>query len=151
MISEYPEYNKKNVYKEEMDSVDAKIEFIKAFRNIKTENNIPKEALVKINTDDEIIIRMLKLQDVRTTEEQNIQSYNVKAGSYEATIYYEKVLTEEEKQAKEKQIKDLENSIARRKNLLSNENYVAKAPEALVEKERETLKKEEELLVTLRG
>ena len=151
MISEYPEYNKKNVYKEEMAAVDAKIEFIKAFRNIKTENNIPKEALVKINTDDEIIIRMLKLQDVRTTEEQNIQSYNVKAGSYEATIYYEKVLTDEEKQAKEKQIKDLENSIARRKNLLSNENYVAKAPQALVEKERETLKKEEELLETLRG
>ena len=44
---------------------------------------------------------------------------------------------------KNKQISDLEASIARRKNLLSNENYLNKAPKELVEKEKNTLKDEE--------
>ena len=50
---------------------------------------------------------------------------------------------------KEKQINDLIASIERRKKLLANENYVAKAPAELVEKERETLKSEEEELALL--
>ena len=149
MISSYPEYDKKFIDKETAKLVDDKIEFIKAFRNIKTENNIPKDAKVMINTDDEIIIKMLKLQDVMITEPEDIKSYNVKLGSYEATIFYEKEETAEDKAAKEKQINDLKASIERRKNLLANENYVAKAPEALVNKERETLAKEEEQLALL--
>ena len=149
MISEYPEYDKKFIDKETAKLVDDKIEFIKAFRNVKTENNIPKEAKVMINTDDEIIIKMLKLQDVMITEKEDIKSYDVKVGKYEATIFYEKEETAEDKAAKEKQINDLKASIERRKNLLSNENYVAKAPEALVNKERETLAKEEEQLAML--
>ena len=149
MISEYPEYDKKFIDKETAKLVDDKIEFIKAFRNVKTENNIPKEAKVMINTDDEIIIKMLKLQDVMITEKEDIKSYDVKVGKYEATIFYEKEETAEDKAAKEKQINYLKSSIERRKNLLANENYVAKAPEALVNKERETLAKEEEQLAML--
>ena len=149
MISNYPIYDEQLVFKKEEKEIDEKIEFIKAFRNVKTENNIPKEAKVMINTDDEIIIKMLKLQDVIITEPEDIKSYNVKAGKYEATIFYEKEETAEDKAAKEKQINDLKTSIERRKNLLSNENYVAKAPEALVNKERETLAKEEEQLAML--
>ena len=51
---------------------------------------------------------------------------------------------------KEKQINDLESSIERRKKLLANENYVAKAPAELVEKERKTLESEEEQLALLK-
>ena len=41
---------------------------------------------------------------------------------------------------------NLENSIARREKLLSNENYVAKAPEKIVNQERESLETEKEKL-----
>ena len=149
MISTYPEYEDKYIFEKEQKLVDEKIDFIKAFRNIKTENNIPKEAKVIINTDDEIIIKMLKLQDVIITEAENIKSYEVKSGSYSATIFYEKEETEEDKAALEKQINDLKASIERRKKLLSNENYVAKAPANIVDKERQDLAKEEEELKTL--
>lgn len=150
MISEYPKYDTSLMFEKEEKIVSEKIEFIKSFRNIKTENNIPKDALVKINTDDEIIIKMLKLSDVLTKENLKINSYEVKTKKYEATIYYEKQITEEEIKLKEKQIADLEASIERRKKLLSNENYVAKAPAELVEKERATLASEEEQLAILK-
>ena len=149
MISEYPKYDKTKVFDAEETEVDNKIEFIKAFRNVKAENSIPKDAKVLINTNDEIIIKMLKLQEVITSEELNVNSYNVKVGDLNATIYYEKVVTEEELKLKEKQINDLKASIARRKNLLSNENYVNKAPANLVEVERTKLAEEEKLLESL--
>ena len=43
----------------------------------------------------------------------------------------------------------LEKSIERREKLLSNENYISKAPSSIVEKEREDLKKEKKLLNSL--
>jgi valyl-tRNA synthetase len=149
MISEYPKYNKNYVFKDEKLAVESKIEFIKAFRNVKTENNIPKEAKVLINTDDDIIIRMLKLQDVRIDSELDIKAYNVSVDDYKATIYYEKQESEEEKAAKEKAIADLQASIARREKLLSNENYVNKAPANIVQMDREKLEEEKQKLTEL--
>ena len=150
MISEYPKYNKEYVFKDALTSVEEKINFIKAFRNIKTENNIPKEAKVMINTDDEIIIKMLKLSDVITNEALDIKSYKVETANYKATIFYEKEESEEDKALKEKQINDLKASIERREKLLSNENYVNKAPANIVEQDKiklaEEKKKLEELL-----
>ena len=146
MIRVYAKYDESKVFNDIEEKVDNKIEFIKAFRNIKAENSIPKEAKVLINTDDEIIIKMLKLQDVMVNEELSVNSYKVKSKDIEAIIYYEKVISEEEIRLIEKQIIDLQNSIERRKNLLANENYVNKAPAQLVENERNTLLKEEKEL-----
>ena len=146
MISDYPSYDKNFVFKDEESLVNSKIEFIKAFRNIKTENNIPKEAKVLINTDDNIIIRMLKLQDVRIDKELDIKSYNVSVDNYKATIFYEKEESEEEIALKNKQIEDLKTSISRREKLLSNDNYVNKAPQNIVEMDRQKLKEEKEKL-----
>lgn len=149
MISTYPEYDSNLVFKKETAKVDEKVSFIAAFRNIKAENGIGKDALVKINNKDNIILKMLKIEDSLTEDELTINSYNVKSGEIEATIYYEKIVTEEEKALKEKQIADLKASIERRKKLLANENYVSKAPAALVEKERLTLASEIEALELL--
>ena len=52
---------------------------------------------------------------------------------------------------KNKQISDLEASITRRKILLSNDNYLNKAPKELVEIEKVTLKDEEEKLAKLKN
>ncbi len=149
MISEYPKYDKNFVFKDEEKAVESKIEFIKAFRNVKTENNIPKDAKVLINTDDEIIIKMLKLQDVRVDSEVNIKAYNVSADDYKATIFYEKEESAEDLAAKQKQIDDLKASIARREKLLSNENYVNKAPANIVQMDREKLEEEKNKLAEL--
>ena len=142
MISNYPKYEEKFIFNDEYDKVEEKIGFISNFRNIKAENSISKDALVKLNIKDNIIIKMLKLNDNLIEEEKQINSYNVKYGRYECIIYYEKQITEEELKLKEKQIIDLENSIERRKKLLSNENYVNKAPKNLVDEEKNKLQDE---------
>lgn len=151
MISSYPEYEEKFIFNKEMIEVESKIEFIKAFRNVKTENNIPKEAKVLINTDDEIILNMLKIKDVRVDSPLDIKAYNVDTKGYKATIFFEKVESDEDKALKEKQISDLKVSILRREKLLSNENYVSKAPANIVEQDRIKLKEEKEKLKALEG
>ena len=80
----------------------------------------------------------------------DITEYKVNYGRFSASIYYEKEITEEDIMLKNKQISDLEASITRRKNLLSNENYLNKAPKELVEKKNNTLKDEEEKLAKLK-
>ena len=149
MISDYPKYEEDKVFNEEEQLVDTKINFIKAFRNVKTENNIPKDAHVLINTDDEIIIKMLKLQDVRITTKEDIKEYKVSYNNIEASIFYEKEESEEDKKLKEKQIEDLKNSISRREKLLSNENYVNKAPANIVEMDKQKLEEEKKKLEEL--
>ena len=149
MISKYPEYNKEFIFNKEKDIVDEKIVFIRSFRNTKKENDIPKDAKVNINTNDNIIIKMLKLEDVITSDKLDIKSYEVKTDNISATIYYEKEETDEDKLLKEKQINDLKASIERREKLLSNENYVAKAPANIVEMDRKKLAEEKEKLEML--
>ena len=61
-------------------------------------------------------------------------------------IYDNSKNLEEEKEKLLKDKESLESSIARREKLLSNENYVARAPKEIVDKERESLQKEKNLL-----
>ena len=148
MISEYPKYNKKIMFKEEEKLIDNQIEFIKAFRNIKAENNISKDAKVMFNTKGnyDLIIKMLKLNDNVIDNKLDIKSYDVIGAGISATIYFEKQETEEEKQLKESQIKSLQESIARREKLLSNENYVNKAPKNIVDMDKQKLEEEKKKL-----
>ena len=149
MISKYPEYNKEFIFNTEKEIVEEKIVFIRSFRNVKKENDIPKEAKVNINTNDNIIIKMLKLEDSIIPNTLDIKSYEVKTNNIKATIYYEKEETDEDKLLKEKQINDLKASIERREKLLSNENYVKKAPSNIVEMDRKKLAEEKEKLEML--
>ena len=142
MISNYPQYNKDFNYVESLQIVDEKINFISKFRNVKLENSISKDAKVLINTRDEIIIKMLKITDNLIDEELNITNFDVKSGKYEAKIFFEKNITEEDLENLRKEQEKLISSIKRRENLLSNENYVSRAPEAIVNKEREDLARE---------
>ena len=150
MLSKYPEYNSNLIFEEEKIGNNI-IDFIKKFRNIKAENNMDKTIKVKIenNEDYNLINKMLKIEDNIITDDLDIKKYIVEDGNYKMTIYYEKVETEEDKELKLKQIESLKNSIARRKKLLDNKNYVEKAPEKLVLEEKEKLMNEEKLLANL--
>ena len=149
MISSYPVYDKKQIFKEEELLIDDTIEFIKNFRNTIKENNISNPYQVKVNTGNDLIIKMLKLQDRLIDQDLDITKFKVNSKNYEAIIYYEKVVSKEDELLKEKQIEELKNSIKKREGLLSNQNFVSKAPKDLVEKEQEKLQNEKEELAKL--
>ena len=151
MISNYSKYSKKYIFELEEEVVDDEIEFIRSFRNVKAENNITKDMKVMFDTTDDnnLIVKMLKLDENLVKEPLGIKSYNVFSKRVKATIFFEKMETEADKVLKETQIAALKNSIARREKLLANENYVAKAPKNIVDMDREKLKEEKEKLALL--
>ena len=151
MISEYPKYNKKEIDKDALTIIDETILFIKNYRKVYQENHMDKSVIIKWNKDADyrLIMKVLKINSI-TEEELDKTPYLVYTPSFDCTIYYDKEITEEDRLALEKEIKDLEVSIAKRKGLLNNANFVSKAPTALVEQEKEKLKQEEEKLVRLK-
>ena len=151
MVSDYPKYEKKLVFIKEEEATDDAVEFIKNFRNIKAENSITKEMKVMFDTEDdnELIVKMLKLEDNIVKEPLGIKAYKVFSNRIKAQIFFEKLESEADKLAKQAQIKLLEASIARREKLLSNENYVNKAPKNIVEMDRQKLAEEKKKLEEL--
>lgn len=144
MVSSYPVFEKKLVFELEEEIVDDEIEFIRNFRNVKAENNITKDMQVMFDTSDnnELIVKMLKLENNITNKPLGINAYKVFSSHVKATIYFEKKMSQEEEQNRKKQIEQLKASIERRQKLLSNSNYVNKAPKNVVELDKQKLEEE---------
>ena len=92
---------------------------------------------------------MLKLEDNLVKEPLGIKAYKVFSNRVKATIFFERVETEADKLARDTQIKVLTASIERREKLLANENYINKAPKAIVDADREKLESEKKKLEEL--
>ncbi len=150
VISNYPTINKEFSFDKEEKDINEAIGFIKAFRNVKQENNLPKDIKVVLNFENPLVVSMLKLEDCLINEALDITEYKVKFNDLTASIYYEKEITEEDILNKEKQIASLEASIKKREALLSNAGFVSKAPLNLVEEEKSKLESEKKLLESLR-
>ena len=153
MIDTYPKYNKKDIYKEESEQLEKVLEDIVAIRNLKATNKITKNALVNFECSDEKLIPIFASQ-LKITEENltsddpdNMISCNYKSQNITITYFFEQEVKDEK--ALEEEINKLTQSIERRKKLLSNENYVNKAPANVVEADRKKLKEEEEKLANL--
>ncbi|MCI8778987.1 MAG: valine--tRNA ligase [Bacilli bacterium] len=148
MISNYPIYNSNFEFDTDLDYI---IEAIKNVRKIKQENNLGKNYYLvydsEIITNNLAIIKfMLKLENIILKTDfklGNLASINFNVGKSVFTIYYEKNNSKEELEKFEKEKIRLIDSIERRKKLLSNSNYVSKAPSNIVEAEKLSLEKEE--------
>ena len=151
MISKYPNYNKEYIFETETKIVSDQIEFMKNFRNVKAENNMSKDLKIMFETDSdiELVVNVLRLNDNIVTSPLNIKSYKVLSNNIKATVYFEKKETEANKQAREAKIKALKESIEKIESRLSNENYINKAPEAVVAKDRQQVEDDKKKLAEL--
>ena len=153
MISSYPTYNKKDIYKEESEELESILEDIVAVRNLKASNKITKEALVNFECKNEKLIPIyasqLKITEDNLTSDDpdNMVSCNYKSQNITITYFFEEAHVDEK--AIEEEINKLKSSIERREKLLSNENYVNKAPTNIVELDRKKLAEEKEKLEKL--
>ena len=150
MISSYPEVNKKDIYKEEAEELESILEDIVAIRNLKASNKITKEALVNFECKKEEFIKIfasqLKITDKNLTSDDpdNMVSCNYKSSNINITYFFEQ--DQVDTKALEEEANKLKSSIERREKLLSNENYVNKAPANIVEMDRKKLSEEKEKL-----
>ena len=152
MISSYPQYNKKQVFKE--DDLDQVIDLIKKIRKAKLDNNIGKEYLIVYEENDlflnniNIISKMLKLDhnNIINQKDFNNNDYaNVSINFDEKIIklYYDNsVNVKYDKSELEKEAKNLSLSTERRRKLLGNDGYTAKAPKEIVDNEKKCLERE---------
>lgn len=153
ILSNYPKYNKEEVYTLEENLIDKVILDITSIRNLKAVNNITKNAFVKFKTSDELydlFKTSLKIneENIVTEDKSGFEKYSYTSSNIDIT-YYEEGTKLDINLVKE-EIKKLESSIIKRTNLLNNENYVNKAPQNIVELDRVKLKEETEKLESLK-
>ena len=145
MESSYPVYNKKEVY--DITETTEILNDITSLRNFKAENNIINSDAVKIVYlfDEKLYDGLIKFKN----KVDNIED-TIKYESKYAILYFE-VKNKVSEEDIQKEIEELEKSINKRKNLLSNENFVKRAPENIVANEKQKLIEEEEKLSKLKN
>ena len=145
MESSYPIYNKKEVY--DITETTEILNDITSLRNFKAENNIINSDAVKIEYlfDEKLYDGLIKFKN----KVDNIED-SIKYESKYAILYFE-VKNKVSEEDIQKEIEELEKSINKRKNLLSNENFVKRAPENIVANEKQKLIEEEEKLSKLKN
>jgi len=147
MISEYPEYSKDYEYEEEEKEIEELLEYVTLFRNKLHEINCGKEFEITTQEKDELLFNLLKLNDKYVGISKYNDCVTVNLYNYNINIYFDNSNNlDAEIESLEKEKTELTTSIERREILLSNENYVNKAPSAVVEKDRIQLQKEKERL-----
>src|SRR5574344_603579 len=148
MISSYPLFNKEFNYVKEEKEVDEALEFITVFRNKRAELKT-KDYEIKENKGLELINNLLRIKEKLVTNSKYNGEININLYNYSYTIYYDNTITKEALEALKNEKETLKASILHRKTLLSNENYLKKAPAVVIEKEKQDLTKEEARLKEL--
>ena len=151
MISQYPTYDVDMVFLEETNLVDGILHDIVEIRNLKATNNIKKDDLVIIESKYlELFKNQLKIKEEYLIDKAPIDYTEINYKSTNLSISYFIKEVEIDIETLKEEIKELEQSISRRKHLLNNENYVKKAPKNIVDLDRNKLKEELEKLEMLK-
>ncbi len=150
MVSSWPEYNEDLKFAEDFNKTELVIGAIRGARNLRTEMNVPpsKKAKIIIVSDNltpfkegkAFFEKLASASDVEYLEtEDGISGNTVSQVTEGAKI----IIPLDELVDREKEIERLTgekerliSEIARVEKLLANEGYIAKAPAALVEKEK---------------
>ena len=147
MISHYPLYEKEYVFEKETKDMEEMIDFITRVRTYKLEQKVPKEAVVYyVGKEKELVFKLLKVQNETTELTSDMEKTMIHSNydQYKIAYQFDQSKNKQElKEKLEKELSSLNQSIERRKKLLSNQGYVSHAPEQIVNKERENLQLEE--------
>ena len=153
MVSEWPAYNKKTVFRKEEKSFEALRETIVAIRNMRAEMNVPASKRVKAYVIPADLGFMKKAETyleklagvsevVFVTDRSEVAEKTAAIVTAAAEVLIplgDMVDTEKERERLLKEIAKAEAEVARLEGLLSNKGFVSKAPQKLVDGEREKL------------
>ena len=157
MTEKYPVYKEKFVFGKEYDEFEKVKEIITKVRAIRASMNVPptKKFSLYLGSGAENVLneaiyieKLANVTKVASAEEFTSEEKVCRAATSFAEILIplgELVDFEKEKARLAKELAVVENEIKRGKGMLSNAGFMAKAPAALVEQEKEKLRKNEEL------
>lgn len=155
IVEEWPKYNKRLTYYAEAKAFEGVMNLIKAVRNIRAEMNVaPSKRVTLLIKDNEhrpffektamFIEKLAGVSHVEFVKEKPTDVKVSTAVSDSVEVYIplgELVDTEKEIARLTKELENTEKEILRAEGMLGNQKFVANAPKALVEKERDKLEK----------
>ncbi len=155
MVSPYPAYDEKLNFPAEEEAMTEIIDSIRAMRNCRSERGVPpsKKTRLYIKTDKkELFAKSVKFyaflaaaSSIEFVEDDVALPASARAITHAATVYIplgDMADAEAEKARLSKDLEKAEKEIEILSHKLSNAEFVAKAPEKVVEAEREKLKKQ---------
>ncbi len=157
MTEKYPSYKEKFVFGKEYEEFEKVKEVITKVRAIRASMNVPPtkkfslylgEGGENLLSEAVYIEKLANVSKVVSAKEFSAEEKVCRAATSFAEILIplgELVDFEKEKARLEKELAAVENEIKRGKGMLANAGFLAKAPAALVEQEKEKLRKNEEL------
>jgi valyl-tRNA synthetase len=163
MISSFPEYKEELSFVSDEENVQYVIDSIKAIRNRRSEMNVPpsKKSSLYIKTELKDIFETSNIWFEKLASASSVEIIeNIPSDADEcvqiitsgATVYIrtkEMVDIEGEIKRLKKELDDAEKELARAKSKLANTDFVSKAPEKVIDAEREKVKKYEALIQSI--
>ena len=164
IVAEWPQYREDLAFRAEESHMESVMDAIRAIRARRTEMNVPpsKKAALYILTskpqiyaEGEGFIQRLAYADTVTmleTEPENLDGM-VTCTTADAKLYIpmgQLVDTQKELERIGKELEKAEKNLAALEAKLSNEKFVSRAPEAVVNAEREKAQKARDLIASLR-
>jgi valyl-tRNA synthetase len=159
MLAEFPRYNYRISYKKEAKSFEGVMEIIKAVRAMKKDADCPPSKKVElfivtenkrlITLNKDCIVKLSGGSDLTVVDgASNVNGKTVSAVTSIAEIYVplgELVDVEKEKARLLAEIERIDGEIARAEGKLNNQQFVSKAPQKLVDAEREKVAKYQDM------
>ncbi|EGR2425756.1 TPA: valine--tRNA ligase [Vibrio cholerae] len=165
MLQALPQYDAANFNQEALDDIEWVKAFITSIRNLRAEYDInpgkPLEVMLKaaneqdaarIEANKQVLVSLAKLESIRVLADGEAKPACATAlvGKSELMIPMAGLIDKDaELDRLAKEIAKTQGEIARIEGKLGNEGFVAKAPEAVITKEREKLAGYQEALVKL--
>jgi len=165
MMQAWPDDATRNIFEEDEKYISQAMDIIRAVRNIRAEMKVPvgrKSRMLLVAKDESraalaeaanAICRLASVTQVEfIADKEDAPKGAVTAVCDGAQLFLpleDLVDMEKERQRLEKEKARLESEIARSNGKLNNQGFVAKAPAAVVEKERENLVRNQEKLAQL--
>jgi len=159
MVTSWPQFDQKHIYEEEAKAVDAIMDIIKAVRSARAEINVPAsrktrivlrpkaELRKSIMAYSELIVKLASGLSAEFMEEgADVGQDMLSCICQSAEIYLpmkELVDLDKEIERLQKELKNAEAEVNRSKAMLSNQNFIGKAPAQVVEKEKDNLNAKE--------
>lgn len=147
IVSEWPKYKPELVFEEERDGMDLALECVKAARKLKSESGIPVRKKInclgicgcgieRIEPYMDVIRTLAVCETVETAELENAKSELLDSG-ISVQLPVESVDTDKERKRLEKELEEKESLLQKSQAKLNNKNFVDRAPDAVVNRERE--------------